>query len=164
MAARLVATFLFLFPLYLDKSHLCHMSFAAIALAEEHKATNTQANRRATGAIKACPSLGLPQVGDLPEFVVPILLDVQQGWPLAWHPTLWQQLKMSWLLILVDPKTTCSQQVPSAMQLGLLEALKVAAGSGEVPLHLSGSNASTALLWATNQAGAVGLKCSNSSE
>ena len=48
---------------------------------------------RASAAIKAWPSLGLPQVGGLPEFEVPILLKVQASLPWVVHPTLWELLQ-----------------------------------------------------------------------
>ena len=124
---------------------------------QKDRQTNTLASRRASDAIKACPSLGLPQVGGLPEFEAPVLLEVQAGLPLALHPAL-----MSLLLTPVGHEPTYSRLVPSAMQLGLLEAAGVAGGSREVPLHLVGSSASKALLWAKIQAGAMGLMYSNS--
>ena len=69
--------------------YLCPFSFAAAAVAEENKATYTEASRRASDAIKPCLSLGLPQVGGLPEFEAPVLLEVQAGLPMALHPTPW---------------------------------------------------------------------------
>ena len=76
-------------PITHSYHYLCPLPFAAKALAEEHKATYTEASRKASDAIKPCLSLGLPQVGGLPEFEAPVLLEVQAGLPMALHPTLW---------------------------------------------------------------------------